>query len=561
MATPVQNAPKPAPKPGPAPVIREDPLARRDNWREWLLIIIAFLISGGLHALLFVLTVNVFGIDLEKKQDPAEKAKEKIAADEQKAIEEEERQAEVVNTKVEEAMEEPTLTNPEEGLDPEIPTQYDVNRIDEVSVPGQVDPNAAVGIVGAPEGPPVTIPPPPGSGGGQGGAPIGPEFGTGVMDRTQIGGIGGIRNVPGGFGGRSAATRERMATEGGGSAASEASVGKGLRWLALHQAPEGYWSLDNYHKYTRRDMNSNVFIEDKQITGKGQNNDVAGAAFGVLPYLAAGITHKASGKAQDDQYVKTVTRALNYLMSKQNAKDGSFSGNMYTHGLATIAMCEAYGLTADPSLKKHAQAALNFIVYAQDPNGGGWRYGPRQGGDTSVVGWQVMALKSGQMSGLTVPPTTLKLAEKWLDSCETTDGGGYGYTGPQETYTLSAVGLLCRQYLGTPRRNANLANGVKKLTATLPAGTNNIYYEYYATQVFHHMGGDYWDLWNKGKDGKSGMRDTLIKRQDADGSWDPRRDVFGSHGGGRIMQTSLSLLTLEVYYRHLPLYQRVDTKK
>jgi len=27
------------------------------------------------------------------------------------------------------------------------------------------------------------------------------------------------------------------------------------------------------------------------------------------------------------------------------------------------------------------------------------------------------------------------------------------------------------------------------------------------------------------------------------------------------MKTALSLLTLEVYYRHLPLYQRVDTKK
>ena len=68
--------------------------------------------------------------------------------------------------------------------------------------------------------------------------------------------------------------------------------------------------------------------------------------------------------------------------------------------------------------------------------------------------------KSGQMSGLNVPPLTLKMAEKYLDACETTNGseptGGYGYTGPQETPTMSAVGLLCRQYLGTPRRNQAL---------------------------------------------------------------------------------------------------------
>jgi hypothetical protein len=250
-------------------------------------------------------------------------------------------------------------------------------------------------------------------------------------------------------------------------------------------------------------------------------------------------------------------------MRKQD-KDGGFPGGLYAHGLATIAICEAYGLTADPMLKPHAQAALNYIVRAQDPQGGGWRYTPRTPGDTSVVGWQVMALKSGQMSGLNVPPLTLKMAEKYLDACETTNGseptGGYGYTGPQETPTMSAVGLLCRQYLGTPRRNQALQTGVKKLKATPPAAHKNIYYQYYATQVYHHMGGEFWDFWNAGPGGKNGMRDVLVEQQGRDGSWDPSGDSHAG-AGGRIMQTSLSLLTLEVYYRHLPLYQRVDTKK
>ena len=74
----------------------------------------------------------------------------------------------------------------------------------------------------------------------------------------------------------------------------------------------------------------------------------------------------------------------------------------------------------------------------------------------------------------------------------------------------------------------------------------------------HHMGGDAWDFWNEGPKGKNsggGMRDILIQRQDPDGSWNPTNDAHGS-SGGRIMVTSLSLLTLEVYYRHLPLYRR-----
>src|SRR5262249_9130141 len=160
-----------------------------------------------------------------------------------------------------------------------------------------------------------------------------------------------------------------------------------------------------FHLHARPDINSNRYFNDN-TSGKGGKHDTAGAAFGLLPFLAAGITHKSSGRAQDDQYVKTVQRALSYLINKQG-KDRAFPGTLYEHGLATLAMCEAFGLTADPQLKGPAQAALNFIAHAQDPNGGGWRYHPREPGDTSVVGWQVMALKSGQMAGLNVPSATL----------------------------------------------------------------------------------------------------------------------------------------------------------
>jgi hypothetical protein len=347
-------------------------------------------------------------------------------------------------------------------------------------------------------------------------------------------------------------------------------VARGLEWLALHQSPDGSWSLDEYHRWSRRTLKDTDYFADPRLTGKGPKNDIAGTAFGVLPFLAAGITNKPVNKKGQDaeeanKYVKTVDKALRYLMTKQG-KDGKLGAGMYEHGLATIALCEAYGLTSDPVLKRHAQEALNFVVKAQDPAGGGWRYQPRERGDTSVVGWQVMALKSGQMSGLSVPSITLKAAEKFLDYVEFKESskptGRYGYTDPEgNKETLTAVGLLCRQYLGTPRRNPALRAGVDWLVKSYkPGATNNIYYEYYATQVMHHMGGDHWEAWNKGAKGGQGIRDHLIAKQEKDGSWNPAGDVWGSRGG-RIMQTSLSLLTLEVYYRHLPLYQRMSTTK
>ena len=81
---------------------------------------------------------------------------------------------------------------------------------------------------------------------------------------------------------------------------------------------------------------------------------------------------------------------------------------------------------------------------------------------------------------------------------------------------------------------------------------DNQYYNYYATQVMHHYGGQAWIDWNRN------MREQLVSTQAKDGhasgSWAPRDPHGGT--GGRHYATCLSILTLEVYYRHLPLYRR-----
>jgi hypothetical protein len=142
----------------------------------------------------------------------------------------------------------------------------------------------------------------------------------------------------------------------------------------------------------------------------------------------------------------------------------------------------------------------------------------------------------------------------------TADGTGYGYQSPQElSASMTAVGLLCRLYLGTGPRNTGIQGGVQRLRQAPPAQANrNIYYYYYATQVMHQIGGDAWESWNPL------IRNLLVKSQDKGtdpkhphmkGSWSPSGDLWGG-SGGRIMTTALSILTLEVYYRHLPLYRR-----
>jgi hypothetical protein len=271
-------------------------------------------------------------------------------------------------------------------------------------------------------------------------------------------------------------------------------------------------------------------------------NDVAGTAFGLLPFLGAGYTHQAGATGR---HGKTVDRGLKFLLAKQH-KDGGFGG-MYEHALATLALCEAYALTADPDLREPVQRAVDYIVQAQH-EAGGWRYGPRQAGDTSVTGWQVQALEAGRGAGAKVPKETLEKASRFLDTCYDPADGGYGYTGRGSTPTMTAAALLCRLELGWALPKPELQKGLRFLRSTPPSAVN-LYHAYYATQVMHGVGGELWDEWNPR------MRDSLIRAQNRgagrpheSGSWDSKGDPHGS-GWGRLGQTSLALLILEVYYR------------
>src|SRR6185436_14245467 len=156
----------------------------------------------------------------------------------------------------------------------------------------------------------------------------------------------------------------------------------------------------------------------------------------------------------------------------------------------------------------------DFIVKSQNMSSGGWRYTPGVSGDTSVTGWQLMALKSGELAGLKVPRSTLERIKGWLDfaQVEGSDGSRYTYNpdrplsqDPRDSRrpTMTSVGLLMRLYLGWNRQNPALIAGAKTLQASLPemgqrgSWTRDTYYWYYATQVMYHMGGDYWKAWNE----------------------------------------------------------------
>jgi hypothetical protein len=291
----------------------------------------------------------------------------------------------------------------------------------------------------------------------------------------------------------------------------------------------------------------------------GQNRGDTAAATGMalLPFLAAGQTHKP---AKDNKYKKTVEAGLRYLIAIQKPT-GQFTGaGMYSQAIATCAVCEALGMTGDRGFLQYpAQRAVNFITSAQGTDGS-WGYTANTTRDTSIVGWQIQALHSAKLcKELVVDKRSIDRAMRFLDTVSSgSSKSQYGYRTPGATPTLTSVGLLCRYYEnGWGPNHPGMIDGVRGLMTRPPRrGSTDMYYYYYATQVLHFFEGPEWHKeWNpKMRDMLLDLQVPMTKRDG--GSWDPQGDPWIGQHCGRVGMTSTALLTLEVYYRHLPLYKR-----
>ncbi|TWT32338.1 hypothetical protein KOR34_41010 [Posidoniimonas corsicana] len=359
-----------------------------------------------------------------------------------------------------------------------------------------------------------------------------------------------------GFSGVGTTGRGKMSlaaiAKAGGSAESEEAIENALKWIAEHQNPDGTWTL----VHTLGPCQGRCPNPSNRPPAESVR---AGTGLALLPFLGAGQTHK------DGKYKRVVTRGLEALGRLGKVEDvgaswrDAIGGGAYSHGIAAIALSEAYGMTGDSSVGGFAQAAIDHIIASQGTDGG-WRYAANQvPGDTSVVGWQVMALKSAYLAHLRVPPAVAAGASQFLNTVSHANGTEYSYlpspTDPNygPSPTRSSIGLLCRMYLGWKRDNEALREGVLKLAERGPSN-NDYYYNYYASQVlFQYTGGKgaVWRDWNLK------LRDQLIGQQEtqghARGSWytdGPHNDT-----GGRLYMTSLATMTLEVYYRYMPIYQ------
>lgn len=315
---------------------------------------------------------------------------------------------------------------------------------------------------------------------------------------------------------------------------TELSVAKALEWLKKKQNPDGSWNPSK-----------------TAMTG-----------LALLTFLAHGET------TSSEKYGQTVEKAIRFLISQQDA-EGRFcktddQPGPYAHGIATYAICEAYGLTRIPSLKPIMEKAVQIILNGQQPKGG-WNYNYSKGArrDTSVAGWQVQALKSAYIAGAENPgiKEAMEKAVADIKSVSDPETGRFFYTdrSAHKTDSITGIGVLCLELLGHAM-DKECRQGLQALV-----GSNcdwekpdewPMYAWYYITQAKFHQGGQTWSGWN------SKFARVYVKNQNEDGSWTSAGANLTSDSGkevnqGPVYSTTLAALTLQVYYRFLPTYKSI----
>ncbi len=322
---------------------------------------------------------------------------------------------------------------------------------------------------------------------------------------------------------------------GSGAGGAEAAVRRALQWLRSNQNAEGSWGT----------------VYKEGMTG-----------LGVLTFLAHGET-TASKK-----YGATVTRALRFLLGRQNEK-GEFAAtdantSSYAQAVCVYAVSEAYHMTRIMELKFAMERGLQVLIDGQQPQGGfDYRFNKWLRRDTSLGSWCCQAMKAASIAGAENAglSAALELAATDMTSVQLEDGG-FGYTIPRGTGAIgiTAAAVLSLQLLGhggDPEAQRGLdflgrADCRWKSPPEWPMST-----WYYVTQAKFHQGGAAWTAWGK--------RFVLpfISHQNPDGSWTSAGMNLKAGSRARenmhpVYATTMAALTLQVYYRFLPTYQPIE---
>lgn len=307
-----------------------------------------------------------------------------------------------------------------------------------------------------------------------------------------------------------------------------AAVDRALDYIAARQNTDGSWN-----------------------SGNGRNNAINAVA--LLAFMGRGHVPDRG------PYRDVLEKGRRFILSTAQptglfASPNASHGPMYEHALATLAMIEMVGMTADPDQDTKTRKAVELIVKTQSANGG-WRYQPHPGdADLSVTVMQIVALRAANNAEIPVPKEAIDKAIAYVKQCAVPSGGFAYQPGQGPGAARSAAGILSLQLCGS-YGDPLIEKGIDYLSKQpLQWQTSEYFYylHYYAIQGFFQFGGNAWNSWHPR------IRELLLERQNPNGSWDVPPGCPESQwtGQDKIYSTAMASLILEIYMHYLPAYQR-----
>ncbi len=299
---------------------------------------------------------------------------------------------------------------------------------------------------------------------------------------------------------------------------------------------------------------------DYLTSAQGENGGFQGGHVGAGTTGMALMAFLASGEDPNfGKYSNQVKKCVRNIVASQDSTTGYLGSSMYHHGFGMLGLAEAYGTVDDrrywssgqrKSIGKSLELAVRCAVTSQKKNPvGAWRYSPdASDADTSVSGAVLVGLLAARNAGIEVPDSSIDRAIAYYKSM-TSDNGFVGYSGGfgggmgESTARTSISSLVMaiarRQDLKVYQPT------VENLTENIEGGRADHYKEYgyyYQSQALFQGDMEAWAKFNK----------LLVERlklsQADDGSF--------SGSFGKPVGTSLSLLSLALNYRFLPIYER-----
>src|SRR4051812_36446984 len=290
--------------------------------------------------------------------------------------------------------------------------------------------------------------------------------------------------------------------------------------------------------------------EDGSFSNSGYGRNAAVVALAGMAWLSSGST---PGRGP---YGAQVGKVSDYLLDHCEQSgfisvEGAQShGPMYEHGFATLFLAEVYGMSPRDDLRDKLARAVDLIVRTQNAEGG-WRYQPRrEDADISVTICQVMALRAARNAGLKVPRETVDRCVDYVKRSQNADGGFRYMLSPGESlFPRSAAGVVALHSAGV-YKGREVERGLTYIDQFLPRAGGQaqlqdghfFYGHYYAVQAMWQADGERWKRWYPA------IRDLLVSRQQADGSWlDPVGSEFG---------TAMAAIILQMPDNSVPIFQR-----